>query len=839
MTMRVPGPRVSPTIRRKRKETLTWHPGAGHIYADGGAEQELRDLSLDLILALQALPASRALPPVNSRSRNLFGDLSRLSTNVNADEVDIEQLLPLLDAILKEESDEVVWNKVYGAVTESTPPPRLLSVLDQTPFSHPTSSFVNSSEHRNYVDAVLKEELGSIFIGVPHFHDAFFGNIIGLEEEGRGLFRKLKEGDNPLYKDDAGWCDWPINPQEKEVLKWLSEKFKLLQTFALEGASARVEERAILTRPSKPLRGSAAKRKVDIAIIRGSQILDEQDSHWSHVLVPGELKSNPDLDTSSKTWRDLGRYAKEVFMAQDTRRFVLGFTLCGSVMRLWEFDRLGAIASISFDINRDGMKFILAMLGFMRMNDEQLGFDPTISTATNGKRYMEISRNGRQERLVLDRLMKPSSCVVGRATICWKAHLEDRPEITVVVKDSWQYPEREEEGEMLREISEKNVVNIATYFFHQTVEVNGKVDDVRINIRNGLDVTKASNFRDVHLHRARKDLHKAPLHVSSSNRKRSSSQVDNPLPRTKRPCSVSSSIGDDISSRNRIHRRVFISDYGKPIYRASSRLALLVALEHCLIGYESLHTTTGILQGDISTGNLMICESESESSWPAFLIDLDLAFQESREHASGARGKTGTRAFMAIGLLLGEKHSFWHDVESFFWVLFWICIHYNGPNADVGPTDFDCWNYDDDQKLANSKKGIVDDEADFEQVANMTVRNIQPGIWPDLYMFLDDRLPPNAVLIEYIPNLQPIDLSNFSEKRLAKLREILDDIHSAKVLHGDPKPRNMMVSLGGAREEKWIEEEVEKVDYFVDALAQDFEEGRLNRTIPYYYEWYK
>ena len=23
-----------------------------------------------------------------------------------------------------------------------------------------------------------------------------------------------------------------------------------------------------------------------------------------------------------------------------------------------------------------------------------------------------------------------------------------------------------------------------------------------------------------------------------------------------------------------------------------------------------------------------------------------------------------------------------HDLELFFWVLFWICIHYNGPDKD-------------------------------------------------------------------------------------------------------------------------------------------------------------
>ncbi|KAL7662254.1 hypothetical protein ACMYSQ_001601 [Aspergillus niger] len=141
-----------------------------------------------------------------------------------------------------------------------------------------------------------------------------------------------------------------------------------------------------------------------------------------------------------------------------------------------------------------------------------------------------------------------------------------------------------------------------------------------------------------------------------------------------------------------------------------------------------------------------------------------------------------------------------------------------------------------------------------------TIRKIQPANWPSLSMFLNDKLPPNAILIEYIPNLQQIDLSNYSPKRLAKFREIFDDIHAAGVLHADPKPRNMMVSLseddrvlwidfdsaqtfpeGGdlsPRQRKWIEGEDEMVDYFVDALAKDFEEGKLNRTISYYYEWY-
>jgi protein kinase-like protein len=60
------------------------------------------------------------------------------------------------------------------------------------------------------------------------------------------------------------------------------------------------------------------------------------------------------------------------------------------------------------------------------------------------------------------------------------------------------------------------------------------------------------------------------------------------------------------------------------------------------------------------------------------LIDLDLVIKERRHDVSRAQGKTGRRAFMEIEALLGEQHSFMHELESFFWVLFWVRIDYNG-----------------------------------------------------------------------------------------------------------------------------------------------------------------
>jgi hypothetical protein len=74
----------------------------------------------------------------------------------------------------------------------------------------------------------------------------------------------------------------------------------------------------------------------------------------------------------------------------------------------------------------------------------------------------------------------------------------------------------------------------------------------------------------------------------------------------------------------------------------------------------------GFLHRDILINNLIINEDEENPFWPSFLIDLDLRIKETQREASGIRGKTGTRAFMAIGALLSEQHSFIHNLESIF-----------------------------------------------------------------------------------------------------------------------------------------------------------------------------
>lgn len=54
------------------------------------------------------------------------------------------------------------------------------------------------------------------------------------------------------------------------------------------------------------------------------------------------------------------------------------------------------------------------------------------------------------------------------------------------------------------------------------------------------------------------------------------------------------------------------------------------------------------------------------------LTDLDLAIVDGER--TSARHMTGTIEFMAIDVLYGLEHTYKHDLESFFYVLLWICV---------------------------------------------------------------------------------------------------------------------------------------------------------------------
>ncbi|KAG2028979.1 hypothetical protein BDR03DRAFT_816759, partial [Suillus americanus] len=108
----------------------------------------------------------------------------------------------------------------------------------------------------------------------------------------------------------------------------------------------------------------------------------------------------------------------------------------------------------------------------------------------------------------------------------------------------------------------------------------------------------------------------------------------------------------------------------------------------------------GVHHRDVSPSNLM--GYRFDGRFMSVLNDFDLSsiiqLMSSLKH-DRPRGfeRTGTVPFMSLDLLTPEaiagevEHVYRHDVESFIWVLTWICLRYEGGNLLRKDRPLDEW----------------------------------------------------------------------------------------------------------------------------------------------------
>ncbi|GAM89999.1 hypothetical protein ANO11243_080390 [Dothideomycetidae sp. 11243] len=127
-----------------------------------------------------------------------------------------------------------------------------------------------------------------------------------------------------------------------------------------------------------------------------------------------------------------------------------------------------------------------------------------------------------------------------------------------------------------------------------------------------------------------------------------------------------------------------------------------------------------------------------------------------------------------------------------------------------------------------------------------------------LSAFEDDEDPPAAVLLEYIPDLQPMDLSTFTYDRKNRFLA-LQELHTLPVLHCDIASRHILVQPSTNRvvfidfdraqtfppavmsqmfEEAFVEEKL-LVTEFLDFMESDVSIGRIDKTHFWFYGWFK
>lgn len=600
--------------------------------------------------------------------RRVLDDINDIRATIFETGFDVQQFEPLLQAALAEEiEDKSFWELVATVVSEYAPVPPIDTAHAQS--VRRAEEFSNPEKYIDYLDTILANEVGPLS-SVTIFEWILFQTVPGLFAAAKEVFKRCKSGNDP----------------PSVVWTWLSHITGKFMEFSADLGTIEQIHKRTLAQPDKRLQSLTDKPKLNLGFVSDDCKLSRLSlCSLSNILVPGQVVSGRSKSYRlNPSWIDFERYAQQVMAVQDARRFMLGFTLEGSLMRVWVLDRLGGLVSEHFDINKQGETFVLVMLGFLCMTDEELGFDPTIQTI-DGKRCIDIEREGQQERIFITELLARDSKFSGRGTTCWAGYLESNPKQRLVVKDSWDSLGRMGEGAVLKLLTKSNVVNVARYYHHYTVCVNGRGDEVLylirrgINARSDLDSSRILGTYDV------------PILNSHSS---SHSLMEQP--------------------QNRFHKRLIVRDVGTPIYKAKSHASLLSAIKCCIQGHRSL-LETGYLHRDISLKNLMI-DAEDESR--GFLIDLDMAVDADESGKSREPGCAGTKLFQAINILRREsRNTFAHDLESFFWVLFWICVQYDKGGERHGVLKFRHWYDLDHLSLAEEKEKIIKNGRAFKSTA--------------------------------------------------------------------------------------------------------------------------
>jgi Fungal protein kinase len=417
------------------------------------------------------------------------------------------------------------------------------------------------------------------------------------------------------------------------------------------------------TSADKVLRGSEADRKLDI-FLSSASALPEGEHDWSNVLVIGEHKSNPNEDRSLKTLVQLAGYAREVFGSQPDRRFVPGFTICGSVMRLWVFDRSGSYSSENFDIHKEPERFVKVIAGYALMADAELGLNIFIKRDGNNKYIV-----AQEVKIYLeDKPIASTKAIVCRGTTCYRGRRIGLTEWEYVVKFAWPSDKRQREGRLLKLAKERGVTGIAVWFSHEQIIIDGHSDTIA-NLRRTMEFgvprklsSKAlwvdnemassrtnsktrTSLRSRSSVSLRKDLGISTgiTSMSSSRPKRKREEgLDSGSGVIKRsklagsPTDVVNTdveehepdIGDAYSIKvaetdslagcdsetygNRVHCCLVSSPAGWPLHAYRSIRELLEAFRDAIKGHKSLLEDGKILHRDVSENNIIIVECPAE-----------------------------------------------------------------------------------------------------------------------------------------------------------------------------------------------------------------------------------
>ncbi|OJD26084.1 hypothetical protein ACJ73_02545 [Blastomyces percursus] len=550
-----------------------------------------------------------------------------------------------------------VWKAVFTLIEtiprRTTPPASLPPSFDGTPVKSTSSSQKGSEHTPELVNPRIFEEIrGCTFRDV----EGFFDKLFTLKRR-IGAAKQMPSVERVLASDSNGsWAQFPDPPTQDDVLAWW---FRLQEDLLAESRSAHYT--------------TASKRILPLA----SSKIQGGDQDQRHPAADGSLRA-----------RGLCRPAHP--------------TVRPHVRRLQDQDGgvgvrpLGPLQLGRHRVYANSRRFFQVLVGYPMMSDEELGLDTFIAGDEGGSKSITVKGPRASEETTMG-------------------------QVKGVAKFSWVSDKRRPEVELLERAGRKNVQGIARIIGHSTTITSiadmrcGLIfDDKRRDFKSApaisaahrtlslgypskiiVQETEISGQRDA-------GVQTIAFHQSTVR----DTQQENEL-----AFSVQSAHEPSLFDRNgeepydnRVLRCLVISPAGRPICKYKSHLELLMALRDAIKAHRSLYLDGNILHRDISENNIITDPAKADGH-SGMLIDLDLT-KEVGSARSGARHQTDTMEFMAIEMLLNIDHTYWHDFESFFYVLIWQCARHGWVKDNHSKhSKLRAWYTDNYEDIANAKLG--------------------------------------------------------------------------------------------------------------------------------------
>ncbi|KAL1729892.1 hypothetical protein EV714DRAFT_273220 [Schizophyllum commune] len=346
---------------------------------------------------------------------------------------------------------------------------------------------------------------------------------------------------------------------------------------------------------------------------------------WSDVLCDVQVVQH--ADQMAEALQRLSSGATDVFAAQEDRHFHIGIAFAGDDVQVAYFDRAGRVSTGPLNIHENPVFFLRTVMGLTIIDESFAGKDTSISTR-GGDRYVIV--NGVEYRIV--ETLSRFGDVRGRGTTCWRCRRPGSDD-DYVIKQTWaNVHQRTTEGQFLKKA--ERVAGVIDLVDEEVVVRSNGLPQNTVWLR---DFLQGSERLAVVGHCPRLEL-----------------------------------------------RRLVLRTCGRPLADFSSKEELISAVRDAVQASYDLLDTVDILHCDINADNIMLRHELGSAFRRGFLIDFDSATNVSPWEGLAPYGHfAGTFFFMAIDVVqyaYGIQHAPWHDLESFLYVLMFICTTYSGPS---------------------------------------------------------------------------------------------------------------------------------------------------------------